>query len=155
MGRPRAVGPLRRIALPAALAGAALLAPPAHAYPAPNDPFLAAPSVVVSMEVTGGIGGIDDYLAIGSNRAARLDTRAGTRRFTVGRKVFRGLKARLAAARWQHLHSEYPAPPGTADAFSYSIIYRGHSVRTDDGAPRPARLQRVLSVLQRIRSGHG
>jgi hypothetical protein len=149
------VGPLTRIAVAAALTSVALVSPAAHAYPAPNNPFLAAPSVVVSMEITGGIAGIDDYLAIGSNRAARLDTRSGTRRFNVGRKTFKDLKARLAAARWQHLHSEYPAPPGTADAFSYSIIYRGHDVRTDDGAQRPARLQRVLSVLQRIRSRHG
>jgi hypothetical protein len=139
----------------AALVGAALLAPSADGYPAPNDPILPSPSVLLSMEVTGGIGGVDDYLAIGSNRAARLDTRAGTRRFQISRHRMKVLRARLAAARWRHLHSEYPSPPGTADGFSYSIIYRGHTVRTGDGASRPARLERVLSILQRIRSEHG
>lgn len=148
------MGPLRRISLLAVVA-AALLPAHASAYPAPNDPFLPDRSVLVSMEVTGGIGAVDDYLAIGSGRSARLDTRLSTRRFTVGRRTFRVLRARLAEARWSRLRSEYPAPADVADGVTYSIIYRGHTVRTGDGASRPARLERVLSVLQRIRSRHG
>ena len=149
------MGPLSRIGPVVALVGVTLLTPAAHAYPAPNDPILPAPSVLVSMEITGGIAGVDDYLAIGSNGASRLDTREGSRRFTISRHRLRDLRARLAAVHWRHLRSEYPAPLGTKDGFSYSIIYRGHAVRTEDGAPRPARLRRVLSVLQRIRSAHG
>jgi hypothetical protein len=150
------VGPLRRSAPVAALlAGTALLPAAAQAYPAPNDSNLPAPSVLVSMEVTGGIAGIDEYLAIGSNGAARLDTRQGSHRFKLSKKRVKDLRARLTKARWQRLKSEYPAPAGTADGFSYSIIYRGHDVRTADGARRPLRLERVVSALQRIRSEHG
>ena len=146
------MGPLRRIALLALLA-----LPPAtaHAYPAPNDPFLPAPSVLVSIEVTGGLGGVDDYMAIGSNGAARLDTRSETRQFRASRREMKRLRAALAAARWTRLHSDYPARGDVVDGFAYSIIYRGHGVRTEDGARRPARLQRVLTALLRIRSRHG
>jgi hypothetical protein len=150
------VGSLRRSAtVVAVLAGTALLPASADAYPAPNDSNLPAPSVIVSMEVTGGIAGIDEYLAIGSNGAARLDTRDGSHRFKLGKRRLKDLRARLTKARWQRLKSEYPAPAGTADGFSYSIIYRGHDVRTGDGARLPLRLERVVSALQRIRSEHG
>ena len=150
------MGSLRRLAPGVAvLAGPALLPAAADAYPAPNDPFLPSKSVLVSMEITGGIAGIDDFLAVGSDGAGKLDTRQGTGRFKLSKRRLKDLRARLSAARWLRLKSEYPSPGGTADAFSYSILYHGHDVRTGDGAHRPARLQRVLSALQRIRSEHG
>src|SRR5690349_632983 len=156
MGRPRAVGPLRRFApLAAALVSAALLPAAAHGYPSQNDSTLNAPSVVVSMEVTGGLAGIDEYLAIGSNGVSRLDAADGPHPFRLSRHRLKDLRARLSAARWLRLKPEYPAPAGSADGFTYSIIYHGHDVRTFDGSRLPRRLQRVLSALQRIRSEHG
>lgn len=148
------MGPLRRLALPAALVAAAALPAAVTAYPATNDPTLGAPSVLVSLETTGGLAGADDYMAIGSNGHSRLDTRRGTQPFTVSQKQMRRLRKVLAEARWRSLRSDYPSPGQVADGLSYSTLYRGHVVRTEDGARRPARLERVLALLERIEARH-
>ena len=149
MGRSRALGPLAAAAL------ALAIAPPAGAVIAPDTPIVASPTVLISLEVTGGFAGIDSFLAVGSNGASRLDTRRATTLFRVGARDMRRLRRAVRAAHWLRLHSEYPARAAVADGYRYSLLHRGHVVRTETGARSPARLRRVLDLLERFAQRHG
>jgi hypothetical protein len=105
--------------------------------------------------VTGGFTGIDSFLAVGSNGASRLDNRRATTAFRVSSRDMRRLRRAIREARWLRLRSEYPARTAVADGFHYSLLHDGHVVRTETGSRPPARLQRVLDLLQRFARRHG
>jgi hypothetical protein len=141
------VGSLSRLALAAALV-AALLAPGADAQ-------ARTPGTLVTMHTTGGFAGIDHLLTVGRRRHARIDSRGTTRRFVVSRNTMHRLRAALSASHWLQLRAEYPAEQPVADGSQYAVTHRGHEVRSEDGAKRPKRLNRVLRELERIVGRHG
>jgi hypothetical protein len=128
MGRSRALGPL-------ILASLALAAP-------------AAAKPLVTLHQTGGFAGVDETLGVKQSRAASFTERGHTDRFTVGKKRMHRL--RVALNGWEHLKTAYPADQPVADGFQYAITHAAHTVRTEDGAAKPRKLERVLALLHRI-----
>jgi hypothetical protein len=139
------MGSLRRLV--PVLAALALVAPPAAAK--------TRPATLVTMHTTGGIAGVDHRLQIGARRHASATSRGLTREFTVSHKTMRRLRTALADAHWTDLRPSYPAKPPVADGFRFAIVHRGYRVRSEDGADRPRRLDRVLKLLERVVSRHG
>ena len=128
MGRSRALGPL-------ILASLALAAP-------------AAAQPLVTLRQTGGFAGVDETLVVKQSRAASFTERGRTDRFKVPKKRMRRLRAGLDD--WAALRSAYPADRPVADGFQYAVTHAGHTVRTEDGADKPRKLERVLALLHRI-----
>jgi hypothetical protein len=145
------VGPLRlaAILLVLAVAPAARAAPlGSQRAPQPTNPF-------VAMEVTGGFAGIESYLGVGARGLARLDNRSGSRYFHLRRRELKRLKDAVRKAGWSKLRSSYPASQPVADGFHYALLHRGQVVRTEDGARRPKRLERVIGLLEKIAARRG
>jgi hypothetical protein len=139
---------MRRLTVAVVLA-AALVAPASEAQ------ARTARGTLVTMHTTGGFAGIDNLLTVGRRRHASIDSSGPTRRFVVSHRTMHRLRSALHDAHWLRLHAEYPAKQPVFDGYHYAIVYRGHEVRTEDGAKRPKRLDRVLGELQRIVSRHG
>jgi hypothetical protein len=128
----------RRGALGALIVASLALAGPAHAAP------------LVKLHQTGGIAGVDERLVVKRGGAARLTERSHTRRFQVPDKRMQRLRRALGG--FANLETSYRSSRPIADGFQYAVTHAGHTVHTEDGADRPKKLDRILAILQRIKS---
>jgi hypothetical protein len=132
MGRSRALGAV-------IVASLALAAPAVAAEP------------LVKIDRTGGFPGVHELLKVKTDRSAVLRDGSGPRdRFRVSRTRMKNLRAALRDARWSTLAPEYRSPVEIPDGYRDAITHAGRTVRTETGADPPRRLERVVSILQRI-----
>jgi hypothetical protein len=106
-----------------------------------------APTVLVTYEQTGGFAGIERGLVVyrtGKVQSDGMPLRAS--RLTPAR--LRALRTALQQARFATLAKRYESETPIADGFVYRVTYGGRSVRVDQGADPPARLERVLVLLR-------
>lgn len=119
--------------------------------------WASSPEPMVDFRVVGGIAGVTQRLVIFEQGLARVEAGAGR---TVHESFcarleedqMRKIRSTLEAAGFEHLQQEYvPAHP-VFDGYTYSIAYRGSTVRTldplEDAAP-PG-LQAVIRLLQEV-----
>jgi hypothetical protein len=108
-----------------------------------------APTVLVTYEQTGGFAGIERGLVVyrtGRVQSDGLPLKAS--RLTPAR--LSALKTALRQARFATLAKRYESETPIADGFIYRVTYGGRSVRVEEGADPPARLERVLVQLRSL-----
>ena len=107
----------------------------------------------VTYRRTGGIAGAEERITIAQD--GRIET---TGRF-VGKRQgqvseFQVMQLVRLLEGWEKLRSEYPAPPGTADAFQHEIEYRGKRVTASEASPEmPEQFRRVRERLETLTRG--
>lgn len=146
------MGPLRprQLACLTALFLACSTAPAAAMPSGPGEPLASPKRILVSMEWTGGITGVDDYLVVGTDGFGRVDRESGSTYLRLPARNVRKLRRALHAAAFVRLAPYYPADPPVADRFQYAVLYKGHYVRADDGARPPARFAHLLLLLRKL-----
>jgi hypothetical protein len=102
----------------------------------------------------GGFVGLDDRLVIMENGEAILTRGSEHFEFTLDSDTINRLRTLFEEARFSQLRKEYLPSRAGADLFEYVMTYRGHSVRTMDGAV-PSSLQPILEALNQIVEGQG
>ena len=114
-------------------------APAAHAQPRP----------IVSYARSGGfIGGTETLTVFRDGRAT-----SSRGRFRLSAQRLGALQATLRNARFASLSREYRASVPVADGYTYRVTHAGRPVVAEDGAKVPARLQRLLTLLESMLSG--
>lgn len=105
--------------------------------------------VLIEYHRSGGFAGFDDHLIIREDGETIL-TRKGQRfGFTLDPATLNRLADLFTTTGFMQLRREYlPQRPGR-DLFTYVVTYRGHTVRTMDGAIPPS-LEPVLEQLDQI-----
>jgi hypothetical protein len=103
---------------------------------------------------SGGIAGFDDHLVIKKNGEAIVDRKSERREFTLDGDTTDRLQTLFQEADFSQLRRRYLPSQQGADLFEYVVTYRGHTVRTMDGAV-PSSLQPVLEALNRIVQAQG
>lgn len=103
-------------------------------------------------QVAGGLVPRASSLVVQRDRTARVDD---VRAVTLGRREFRRLKERLAAARFKTLKRRYEPEVLVLDGITETVRHRGKSVSVATGAQDvPRRLSRLLRLLGRIHDRH-
>ncbi len=111
-------------------------------------------SPLIEYHRSGGIRGTDDRLVIRDDGTATLNRNGRASNTTVASDVMDRLRRALRQSQFGSLRSEYEAPPGGADMYTYAITHNGHTVRAKD-ASLPEALHPVISILDRILSNEG
>lgn len=107
------------------------------------------PAVLVTYEQTGGFAGIERGLVVYRTGKVQSDGMPlKTSRLTPAR--LRALRTALTQARFATLAKRYESEMPIADGFIYRVTYGGRSVRVEEGADPPARLERVLVQLRSL-----
>lgn len=120
----------------------------------PSCAKTASSATLVEYRRTGGIAGLDDHLIVRANGQATLTRRDQRYEFALERETLSQLQSLLDNAQFTRLSGEYlPSQPG-ADLFTYTITYRGNTVRSMDTAV-PEVLQPALDLLNQTVAGHG
>ena len=102
----------------------------------------------------GGFAGLDDRLIIKKSGEVILTRKLKRSEFTLDSDTIRHLQTLFEDANFSQLRKEYlPSRPG-ADLFEYVVTYKGHTVRTMDGAVPPP-LQPILEALDQIIESRG
>jgi hypothetical protein len=105
-----------------------------------------APAVLVSFEQTGGFAGIERSFAV--QRSGKLVSDGlATTTARLGPARLRVLKEALAKARFASLKRTYESELQIDDGYVYRITYGGRTVRIEEEAKLPPRLQRVFALL--------
>lgn len=101
---------------------------------------------------SGGFVGLDDRLVIKESGESVLTRKSERFEFTLNSDTVNRLQALFEEAKFTQLRKEYlPSRPG-ADLFEYVVTYKGHTVRTMDGAIPPS-LEPILESLNQIVEG--
>jgi hypothetical protein len=103
---------------------------------------------------SGGFAGWDDHLVIKENGEAILTRGLERREITLDSDTVNRLRSRFQDAEFSELRRRYLPSREGADLFEYVITYKGHTVRTMDGAV-PSSLQPVLEALNQIVQSEG
>jgi hypothetical protein len=112
------------------------------------------PETLIAYRRSGGFAGWDDHLVIKENGEAILTRQSERHEFTLDGDTTSRLQTLFQEADFSQLRRRYlPAQEG-ADLFEYVVTYRGHTVRTMDGAVPPS-LQPILEALNRIVQSQG
>jgi hypothetical protein len=108
-----------------------------------------APETLIEYRRSGGLLGLDDQLAIQADGKAVLTRKSGRSEFALDGDTMSRLRALFEQAGFARLRKEYLPPHPSADLFEYVVTYKGHTVRTMDGAI-PLSLQPILDALNEI-----
>ena len=103
---------------------------------------------------SGGFAGLDDHLIIKENGAAILTRKSERHESTLDSDTIDRLRTLFEEAEFSQLHKEYLPSRQGSDLFEYVVTYKGHTVRTMDGAVPPS-LQPVLEALNQIVESQG
>jgi hypothetical protein len=104
------------------------------------------PAVLVSLEQIGGIAAIERGLVVyRSGKVASNGLPLKRSRLTPAR--LRALRRALQEARFPTLLRRYESDTPVADGYEYRIAYAGRTIRIEEGAKLPPRLQRPFSLL--------
>jgi hypothetical protein len=108
---------------------------------------LALVAVLVTFHQSGGFAGIDRGYTVQRSGAVVSN---GAPHPRLSPAALKTLRDALAAARFSTLRRVYEPAQPVADGFSYRIAYAGRTVRIEQGAKLPPRLQRVFVLLERL-----
>jgi hypothetical protein len=109
---------------------------------------------MVEYRRSGGFVGLDDHLVIKKNEEAILTRKSGRYEFTLDSDMINRLQTLFEEAEFSQLRKEYLPSRQGSDLFDYVVIYKGHTVRTMDGAVPPS-LQPILEALNQIAESQG
>ena len=101
---------------------------------------------LVRYEVSGGFADIHREVVVDTDGSAE----AAGERFTVKKSRMRALRRSLREAEFSTLKRRYKPKYPVSDGTVQTVHYRGHSVAIYSGAELPARLERVLTQLNRV-----
>lgn len=112
------------------------------------------PEARIEYRRSGGLAGMDDLLAVQESGEAVLTRRSARYEFILDGAEVGRMDALFDQAAFSQLRGEYlPSRQGN-DLIEYVVTYKGHRVRTMDGAV-PAALQPILQELNQIVEGRG
>ncbi len=107
----------------------------------------AAPKVLVTLDRSGGFAGIERRVVV--YRTGKVVTtergKRSTTTWTAAR--MRTLRIALEQSRWATLRARYAPQYPLADGYVYRISYTGRTIRIDEDAKLPPRLDRVFRLL--------
>lgn len=103
---------------------------------------------------SGGFAGLNDRLVIKKSGEATLTRNSEHSEFTLDGDTMKRLQVLFEEANFSQLRKEYPPLQPGADFFEYVVTYKGHTVRTMDGAVPPS-LEPVLEALNQIVESRG
>lgn len=103
---------------------------------------------------SGGFAGWDDHLVVEKNGEAILTRKSERYEFTLDSDTINHLQTLFEEAKFSQLRKEYLPSRQGSDLFEYVVIYKGHTVRTMDGAVPPS-LQPILEALNQIVESQG
>jgi hypothetical protein len=107
--------------------------------------------IVVSFQRTGGFASIEKHLAVHRDGTISSDGYAAKKKLTAAKLA--ALRSALADARFATLDRVYEPDAPIADGYTYRITYAGRTVRIEEEATLPPRLQRVFTQLQNLTHG--
>jgi len=103
---------------------------------------------------SGGFSGLDDHLVIKETGEATLTRKSERSEFTLNSDTINRLQALFEEAEFSQLRKEYLPSRQCCDLFEYVVTYKGHTVRTMDGAVPPS-LQPILEAVSQIVESQG
>lgn len=103
---------------------------------------------------SGGFTGLDDHLVIKEDGEAILTSKSERSEFTLNSDTINRLQALFEEAEFSRLRKEYLPSRQGSDLYEYVVTYKGHTVRTMDGAVPPS-LQPLLEALNQIVESQG
>jgi hypothetical protein len=104
------------------------------------------PAVLVSLEQIGGFAAIERGLVVyRSGKVVSDGLPLATSRLSSAR--LKALRLALVRARFATLLRKYESDNPVADGYVYKVAYGGRTVRIEEGATLPPRLQRPFSLL--------
>ncbi len=103
---------------------------------------------------SGGFAGWDDHLVVEKDGEAVLTRKSERFEFTLNSDTTNRLQTLFEEAEFSQLRKEYLPSRQGSDLFEYVVAYKGHTVRTMDGAV-PASLQPILEALNQIVESQG
>ncbi|MCS6883444.1 MAG: hypothetical protein RMK84_13210 [Oscillochloridaceae bacterium] len=109
--------------------------------------------VLIEYHRSGGFVGLDDRLIIREDGETSLTRKERRFSFTLDRATVNQLADLFTTAGFMQLRKEYMPQRAGPDLFTYVVTYRGHTVRTMDGAIPPA-LDPILEQLDQIVESH-
>ena len=107
--------------------------------------------VVVSFQRIGGFAAIEKHLSVHRDGTVTSDGYAAMRKLPDAKMT--ALRDALADARFATLARVYESDMPVADGYTFRITYAGRTVRIEEDATLPPRLQRVFTQLQRLTHG--
>ncbi|MBU4224327.1 MAG: hypothetical protein KKC71_00700 [Chloroflexi bacterium] len=110
--------------------------------------------MLIEYRRSGGFAGLDDHLVIKKNGEAALTRKSQRYEFTLDSDAINRLQTLFEEASFSQLRKEYLPSRQGSDLFDYVITYKGHTVRTMDGAVPPS-LQPILETLNQIVESQG
>lgn len=103
---------------------------------------------------SGGFAGWDDHLVVEKDGETVLTRKSERSEFTLNSDTINRLQTLFEEADFSQLHKEYLPSRQGSDLFEYVVTYKGHTVRTMDGAVPPS-LQPILEALNQIVESQG
>jgi hypothetical protein len=109
----------------------------------------AQPAALVSFEQSGGFAGIERGLIVHrSGKVVSDGLPVTTHRLSATR--LRALRNALVQARFATLRRTYESEAPVADGYVYRIRYAGRTIRVEEGAELPPRLERPFALLSAL-----
>jgi len=110
----------------------------------------ASPSdTLIEYRRSGGFAGLDDHLVIKKSGEATLTRKSASYKFTLDEETLNHLQSLFEEAEFSQLRKRHLPSRQGSDLFEYVVTYKGHTVRTMDGAVPPS-LQLILETLNQI-----
>jgi len=110
--------------------------------------------MLIEYRRSGGFAGLDDHFVVRKNGEAILTRKSEHSEFTLNSDTLGRLQTLFEGAEFSQLRKEYLPSRRGSDLFEYIVTYKGHTVRTMDGAV-PASLQSILEALNQIVESRG
>jgi len=115
---------------------------------------VSSPETLIEYRRTGGFLGLDDHLVIKRNGETILTRKSERFEFILNSETINRLQTLFEEAKFSQLRKEYLPSRQGGDLFEYVVTYKGHTVRTMDGAV-PSSLQPILEELNQIVESRG
>jgi len=114
----------------------------------------ASSETLIEYRRSGGFAGRDDHLVVKKNGEVILTRKSERSEFILNSDMITRLQTLFEETEFSQHRKEYLPSRQGSDLFEYVVTYRGHTVRTMDGAVPPS-LQPILEVLNQIVESQG
>jgi len=110
-----------------------------------------APSASSAIDYTriGGVGGFNDALTIDAKKHAVVSRRLGKSEFDLEAAALKNITDAFQTANFASIPADSMPRGVPADAFTYTLTYQGHTVKTTDGGV-PKSLEPLITMLNQI-----
>jgi len=115
-------------------------------------PASAGAGTLVRYDKSGGLAGLHIEVAVSTTGSVRVDDdrQHAPRRKTLSARRLSALRRALRAARFSTLRRRYESKAQIADGFVETVRYAGRSVTVKTEGRPPARLRKVLALLDAL-----